>query len=463
MMHTDPQKDVVEAPPAPVSEAEGIGATASTATAAEALPSSTSRQTSATTTPVVTASNSVSGVSSIAKGILLKKGSGDGIDSSVSAAPPETIVFGRTVVEKKEEGNGGAAVMPPSASSSALASSSSSRCSSELQTDLKTQELIFDFGRYVGEVDPLSGLRSGHGVLHYRSGNVYTGEWRDGAAHGFGEKRYRNGDIYRGLWREGKRSGRGSYLFVDGHLYEGMYVNDCCDGNGIFTTLNGDRYAGQWKAGLKHGKGREELASGQVFVGNWRSGKKQGRGKLYIPGAEGYIYGIWNDDHFFRELTLPEKEAQSDYDIVDEFGLPRDPSAPPIANPWERSLPSGAGVADHVLRGLSAIEARVESLGKALDRVIGGGGSGAAQQQERQQSSNQFPYGGRVESNAAPVAGLMVPLDDDTAPAEDFDNPELITLGVAIPDGGHGLDTPPASVLANAESDTEAVERGPGS
>lgn len=30
---------------------------------------------------------------------------------------------------------------------------------------------------------------------------------------------------------------------------------------------------------------------------------KQGRGKLLIPGAREYIYGIWNCDHFFRELT----------------------------------------------------------------------------------------------------------------------------------------------------------------
>lgn len=244
--------------------------------------------------------------------------------------------------------------------------------SSYVPDDLDKTELIFDFGRYVGQVDPITGLRDGHGCLHYRSGNVYTGEWRDGAADGFGEKRYKNGDIYRGNWRAGQRSGRGAYLFVQGHFYDGMYVDDAPEGYGIYTTLRGDRYAGRWKAGHKHGKGRETLMNGQVFVGNWRNGKKQGRGKLYLPGAEGYIYGIWNNDKFFRELTEGEMGADGQEDIVDEFGVPRDPSAPPVAPPWTKAAPAGAGVTDRVLMGVTALEDRMESFGKALERVMGG-------------------------------------------------------------------------------------------
>jgi hypothetical protein len=252
------------------------------------------------------------------------------------------------------------------------ASSSSVATSNSFVGDVDKTELLFDFGRYVGQVDPLTGLRDGEGCLHYKSGNVYTGHWRDGAADGFGEKRYKNGDIYRGHWDQGKRAGRGAYLFAQGHFYDGMYANDQPEGYGIYTTLKGDRYAGQWRAGHKNGKGRETLVNGQVFVGNWRNGKKQGRGKLYLPGAEGYIYGIWNNDKFFRELTANEMGVDGKEDVVDEFGMPRDASAPPVTPPWLKPAPAGARVTDRVLMGVTALEDRMESLGKALERVMGG-------------------------------------------------------------------------------------------
>ncbi|CBZ14559.1 hypothetical protein LBRM_20_4820 [Leishmania braziliensis MHOM/BR/75/M2904] len=259
---------------------------------------------------------------------------------------------------------------PPATSASFSSSSSSNNDSSNGDANFDHIELIFDFGRYVGQVDPLTGLRDGHGCQHYNSGNVYTGEWRNGAADGFGEKCYKNGDVYRGNWRQGKRSGRGAYLFAQGDFYDGMYLEDNPEGYGIYTTLKGDRYAGRWKAGHKHGKGRETLVNGQVFVGNWRNGKKQGRGKLYLPGTERYIYGIWNNDKFFRELTATEMGVEGEEDIVDEFGVPRDSFAPPVAPPWKKPPPSGGGITDHILMGVTALEDRMESLGRALERVI---------------------------------------------------------------------------------------------
>ena len=347
-------------------------------------------------------------------------------------------------------------------------SSCSVATSDSVVGDVDKTELLFDFGRYVGQVDPLTGLRDGQGCLHYKSGNVYTGSWRNGAADGFGEKRYKNGDIYRGHWVQGKRSGRGAYLFAQGHFYDGMYANDQPEGYGIYTTLQGDRYAGSWKAGHKSGKGRETLVNGQVFVGNWRNGKKQGRGKLYLPGAENYIYGIWNNDKFFRELTGHEMGVDGKEDVVDEFGLPRDASAPPITPPWMKPAPLGAAVTDRVLMGVTALEDRMESLGKALERVMGGsntegvapsfGGAAAGGANASDgRSSTALPHLRYASADRGTADGVL---------ASDFDreDEEDPAEGVELRRLARATDmTPPASVLSTAVGDgaesTQAVSQ----
>lgn len=170
--------------------------------------------------------------------------------------------------------------------------------------------LEFTFGRYYGQVHPdNASLRHGEGSLFYNSGNVYKGQWRNGAPEGIGEKQYSNGDSFVGLWSNGKREGRGSYLYNEGHIFEGMYVNDKANGYGILTTLQGDRYSGWWRDGLKEGTGVEILHQGQMLVGTWKRGLKEGPGKLFLPGAKKAIYGIWTKDHFTREMTEEERES----------------------------------------------------------------------------------------------------------------------------------------------------------
>ncbi|KAG5506428.1 hypothetical protein JKF63_05931 [Porcisia hertigi] len=257
---------------------------------------------------------------------------------------------------------------PPSAT---CASSSSSSCcggdSSYEAADLHSTELIFSFGRYVGQVDPLTRLRDGHGCLHYNNGSVYIGEWHDGTPHGFGEKHYSNGDVYRGNWRNGKRFGRGAHLSAQGHFYDGMYVEDQPEGYGIYTTLRGDRYTGWWKAGQRHGKGREALVDGQLFVGNWRHDNRQGRGRLYVPDTKEFIYGVWHKNNLFRELTKREMDVNSGEDMLDKLSPPCAPPAAAIPASRTRSLPVGAGMADHLLRGVTAPEVVLESLGKEME------------------------------------------------------------------------------------------------
>lgn len=168
--------------------------------------------------------------------------------------------------------------------------------------------LEFAFGRYFGDVHPADPtLRHGQGTLSYKSGNIYKGGWENGAPSGVGEKQYANGDVFIGMWREGKRHGRGSYLYNEGHIFEGIYNDDQPSGYGILTTVEGDRYSGWWRKGLKDGSGVEILHEGQMMSGTWRNGMKEGPGKLSLPGAKGFIYGIWSKDRFVREMTAEER------------------------------------------------------------------------------------------------------------------------------------------------------------
>lgn len=360
----------------------------------------------------------------------------------VSEAPshPDAVVDGAVATQDAQvpAANSGAAhaAAPTAGAPNPLpASPDTSRDSSVAGNPTVT--LDFDFGRYVGEVDPTNGLRCGKGTLTYNSGNVYDGEWRDGAANGIGEKRYANGDVYRGCWVDGKRSGRGGYLYARGDYFEGMYADDEPNGYGVLQTVNGDRYAGHWKDGKKDGKGRETLHDGRLFIGHWKAGHKQGRGKLFVPGAKGFVFGVWNDDRFFRELTQEEMGMDGEVDIVDRYGLPTDPSdpfsaaaiatraglpppPPPLFPPAAAAAfgqPSPAGgvgsaITDAFLFGVSAIEGRLEALGRALEKVTTGAeGQPPGPRQPTSPFGTAANGGTRPEATAEPSASGA-----DTAP-----------------------------------------------
>lgn len=53
------------------------------------------------------------------------------------------------------------------------------------------------------------------------SGDVYKGEWLDGAKSGKGEYYFANGDIYKGSFFQGMRHGKGRYKWDDQSGYDG--------------------------------------------------------------------------------------------------------------------------------------------------------------------------------------------------------------------------------------------------
>ena len=57
---------------------------------------------------------------------------------------------------------------------------------------IKNQELIYDNGKYIGQV--LGGLEDGKGIFYYNNGNRYEGDYRNGKREGKGIYYYNNGD-----------------------------------------------------------------------------------------------------------------------------------------------------------------------------------------------------------------------------------------------------------------------------
>lgn len=86
--------------------------------------------------------------------------------------------------------------------------------------------------QFSGPVNPLTGLRNGHGKLIYKDGTYYLGNFIEGLKHGQGEQT------------------RG-----DGSTYIGGFENDLMHGEGKMTLADGKVIQTTWVYGRKHGKG----------------------------------------------------------------------------------------------------------------------------------------------------------------------------------------------------------------
>jgi hypothetical protein len=92
-----------------------------------------------------------------------------------------------------------------------------------------------------------------NGTISYVSGDVYTGEMKNGVHHGKGLFSWKNGATYYGEWKENLKSGHGTYKHKNGAVYTGEYENDLPHGQGEYT-YGGSTLIGKWVNGKKHGK-----------------------------------------------------------------------------------------------------------------------------------------------------------------------------------------------------------------
>ena len=103
-----------------------------------------------------------------------------------------------------------------------------------------------DEGTYLGEVAGAghSRCRHGRGVMAYRNGERYQGDWRKDRRSGRGVFTRADGARYDGEFDDGWIHGRGAYLFADGRrLYDGAWAGHYPVGG---AALDGD--GAVWRA-----------------------------------------------------------------------------------------------------------------------------------------------------------------------------------------------------------------------
>ena len=150
----------------------------------------------------------------------------------------------------------------------------------------------FVFGQWVSSklpYCPSSGLKNNClGTYIDKTGQRYSGEWKNGRFHGNGFLIDPSGERYAGTWLEGKRNGRGTQIFPDGSKYVGEFQSDRRQGIGTFIFPNGSRY-----------------------VGFWDNDKRGGEGILY--GKEGNVIksGRWADSELLSSQSFPAERFPS--------------------------------------------------------------------------------------------------------------------------------------------------------
>ena len=130
-------------------------------------------------------------------------------------------------------------------------------------------------------------VKHGRGVLVYKSGDKYEGDFVDGMKHGAGVCQIAEGQ--RHMTARLRNTVRAIKFFFTGEenmlarhralRYEGQYENDQMSGSGRFYFRNGDLLVGKFALDRVHGMGTLNYSSGDVFVGEWQMNERCGKGK----------------------------------------------------------------------------------------------------------------------------------------------------------------------------------------
>jgi hypothetical protein len=83
----------------------------------------------------------------------------------------------------------------------------------------------------------------------------YHGQAIDAMPHGYGTLKMQNGDIYVGEFYQGAFDGQGKLTSSSGCIYEGSWIQNLRDGSGHEKWPDGKQYEGDFKADKKHGYG----------------------------------------------------------------------------------------------------------------------------------------------------------------------------------------------------------------
>jgi hypothetical protein len=137
---------------------------------------------------------------------------------------------------------------------------------------------------YEGSFD--NDVFSGFGILTSEDGSVYKGDFAVGLKEGVGFQTWPNGEKYVGEWQQGRLNGFGTLFFAKNDLsnrthYTGNFINGKGNGNGFLEWKDGAFYKGVFKNGLRHGHGMETFSDGDIFNGTYVNDERQNGAKYF--------------------------------------------------------------------------------------------------------------------------------------------------------------------------------------
>ncbi|BDA77820.1 hypothetical protein LPTSP3_g07500 [Leptospira kobayashii] len=162
--------------------------------------------------------------------------------------------------------------------------------------------------------------KTGFGSLEFKTGAVYSGNFKDARFEGYGILKLPTGEHYEGFWQNDLRHGKGKFFYADGSVYDGEFRNHNKNGKGSFTWsdqtnlkvtfLNGEpegegtltlpnqvKLKGIYHKGLvAEGQGIYIYDDGSRYIGGWHNGKREGVGTLINKKGIVIAAGQWKNN-----------------------------------------------------------------------------------------------------------------------------------------------------------------------
>eukprot|EP00960_Hanusia_phi_P000574 14770-Hanusia_phi.AAC.2 len=153
-----------------------------------------------------------------------------------------------------------------------------------------------DTGEFAGDVfrgTYIAGLRTGQGVYQFNAngsrpqGGEYIGQWLKGKFHGLGVLRYKDGESFVGDWTHDLKNGLGRYTWgkdsgdIAGDYYQGEVVSGKIEGFGCYRTADGGFHKGCYVDGMREGWGIQRASDGTQHMGQWSRDKLHGHFVTY--------------------------------------------------------------------------------------------------------------------------------------------------------------------------------------
>lgn len=111
------------------------------------------------------------------------------------------------------------------------------------------------------------------GVLKFKSGTVYIGEFSNSRFDGTGIMISANGDRFIGKWQDDSRNGYGKLLIAAGNQrYEGEFKENKFEGYGTFQYKDKSIYSGMWANSYANGPGKYKASNNDIIEGIWQNG-----------------------------------------------------------------------------------------------------------------------------------------------------------------------------------------------